>query len=64
MARALAYRWRNCRLEEVKDRYQHLNIDGVKASSIAQIDGQGDPANIALALAKGARQRGLWWPRA
>ena len=43
---------------EVKERYQHLNIDGVKAGVWLPTDGQGDPANIALALAKGARQKG------
>lgn len=43
---------------DVKERYQHLNIDGVKAGVWLPTDGQGDPANIALALAKGARQRG------
>ncbi|MEM9206579.1 MAG: FAD-dependent oxidoreductase [Pseudomonadota bacterium] len=44
--------------DEVKDRYPHLNIDGVKAGVWLPTDGQGDPANIALALSKGARQRG------
>ncbi|MFZ1725930.1 MAG: FAD-dependent oxidoreductase [Albidovulum sp.] len=43
---------------EVKERYAHLNIEGVKAGVWLPTDGQGDPANIALALAKGARQRG------
>ncbi len=43
---------------EVKERYPHLNIDGVKAGVWLPTDGQGDPANIALALARGARQRG------
>jgi glycine cleavage system aminomethyltransferase T/glycine/D-amino acid oxidase-like deaminating enzyme len=44
--------------QEVKERYAHLNIDGVKAGVWLPTDGQGDPANIALALAKGARNRG------
>ncbi|MCC0070897.1 MAG: FAD-dependent oxidoreductase [Rhodobacteraceae bacterium] len=43
---------------EVKERYTHLNIEGVKAGVWLPTDGQGDPANIALALAKGSRQRG------
>ncbi|HBN31763.1 MAG TPA: FAD-dependent oxidoreductase, partial [Rhodobacteraceae bacterium] len=43
---------------EVKEKYAHLNIDGVKAGVWLPTDGQGDPANIALALAKGARNRG------
>jgi 4-methylaminobutanoate oxidase (formaldehyde-forming) len=44
--------------QEVKERYAHLNIEGVKAGVWLPTDGQGDPANIALALAKGARNRG------
>jgi glycine cleavage system T protein len=43
---------------EVEERYPHLNIDDVRAGVWLPTDGQGDPANIALALAKGARQRG------
>ncbi|MFT4716381.1 MAG: glycine cleavage system aminomethyltransferase T/glycine [Paracoccaceae bacterium] len=43
---------------EVKERYAHLNIDGVKAGIWLPTDGQGDPANIALAMAKGARMGG------
>ncbi len=43
---------------EVKERYEHLNIDGVTGGVWLPSDGQGDPANIAQALAKGARQRG------
>ena len=44
--------------QEVLEKYEHLNIDGVKAGVYLPLDGQGDPANIALALAKGARMRG------
>jgi 4-methylaminobutanoate oxidase (formaldehyde-forming) len=44
--------------EEVKKRYEHLNIDGVTGGVYLPLDGQGDPANIAHALAKGARQNG------
>ncbi|MFK5997229.1 MAG: FAD-dependent oxidoreductase [Rhodobacterales bacterium] len=44
--------------KEIKGRYAHLNMDGVKSGVYLPTDGQGDPANIALALAKGARQRG------
>lgn len=43
---------------EVKARYEHMNIDGVTGGVYLPLDGQGDPANIALALAKGARQNG------
>ena len=43
---------------EIKAKYPHINLDGVKAGVWLPTDGQGDPANIAHALAKGARQRG------
>jgi 4-methylaminobutanoate oxidase (formaldehyde-forming) len=43
---------------EVKARYPHLNVDGVVGAVTLPGDGQCDPANIAMALAKGARQRG------
>lgn len=43
---------------EVKDRYPHLNIEGVVGAVALPLDGQCDPANIAMALAKGARQKG------
>jgi glycine/D-amino acid oxidase-like deaminating enzyme len=57
MARASASRSsRDLAVAEVKARYPHLNIDGVVGGVYLPLDGQGDPANIALALAKGARQ--------
>jgi 4-methylaminobutanoate oxidase (formaldehyde-forming) len=43
---------------EVKARYPHLNVNGVVGAVTLPGDGQCDPANIAMALAKGARQRG------
>lgn len=43
---------------EVKDRCPHLNIEGVVGAVALPLDGQCDPANIAMALAKGARQKG------
>ncbi|WP_119168653.1 GcvT family protein [Algihabitans albus] len=43
---------------EVSKLYPHLNSDGVIGGVFLPKDGQCDPANIALALAKGARQRG------
>ena len=58
MARAFGVAVEEISPDEVKQRYQHLNIDGVKAGVYLPLDGQGDPANIALALAKGARQNG------
>ncbi|MCV6584776.1 MAG: FAD-binding oxidoreductase, partial [Marinibacterium sp.] len=58
MARAFGVEVEEISPAEVKARYDHLNIDGVTAGVWLPLDGQGDPANIALALAKGARQRG------
>ncbi|GFE66288.1 GcvT family protein [Litoreibacter roseus] len=58
MARAFGVDVERITPDEVKARYAHLNIDGVKAGVYLEKDGQGDPANIALALAKGARQNG------
>ena len=36
----------------MRARYEHLNIEGVTGGVWLPKDGQGDPANIALALAK------------
>ncbi len=58
MARAFGVEVEEISPEEVKQRYEHLNIDGVTAGVYLPLDGQGDPANIALAMAKGARQNG------
>ncbi len=43
---------------EIATRYPHLNLEGVLAGVYIDKDGQGDPGNIALSMAKGARQRG------
>lgn len=58
MARAFGVEVERVTPAEVKERYPHLNVEGVTAGVYLEKDGQGDPANIALALAKGARQRG------
>ncbi len=58
MARAFGVEIEEISPQEVKARYQHLNTDGVTGGVYLPKDGQGDPANIALALAKGARQQG------
>ncbi len=58
MARAFGVAAEDITAQEVKARYSHLNIDDVVAGVLIPEDGQGDPANIALALAKGARMRG------
>jgi 4-methylaminobutanoate oxidase (formaldehyde-forming) len=44
--------------DEVKNLYPHINIADVVGAVHLPLDGQCDPANIAMALAKGARQRG------
>ncbi len=58
MARAFGVDVEEISAAEVKAKYEHLNVDDVVAGVYLDKDGQGDPANIALALAKGARQRG------
>ncbi len=58
MARAFGVEVEEISPKEVQERYEHINIDGVTAGVYLPKDGQGDPANIALALAKGARLKG------
>ena len=58
MARAFGVDVEEITPAEVKAKYEHLNIDGVTGGVWLPLDGQGDPANIALALAKGARHMG------
>ncbi|MEM8653287.1 MAG: FAD-dependent oxidoreductase [Pseudomonadota bacterium] len=58
MARAFGVEVEEISPTEVKAKYEHLNIEDVTGGVYLPLDGQGDPANIALALAKGARQRG------
>ncbi|WP_018236674.1 FAD-dependent oxidoreductase [Ensifer sp. BR816] len=43
---------------EVKEMYPHLNTSDVVGAVHLPLDGQCDPTNIAMALAKGARQLG------
>ncbi|MVO16404.1 GcvT family protein [Parasedimentitalea huanghaiensis] len=58
MARAFGVPAEELSPAEVKQRYEHLNLDGVTGGIWLPTDGQADPANIALAMAKGARQNG------
>lgn len=44
--------------KEVKEMYPHLEVGDVVGAVHLPLDGQCDPANIAMALAKGARMRG------
>ncbi|MEM6617983.1 MAG: FAD-dependent oxidoreductase [Pseudomonadota bacterium] len=58
MARAFGVDIEEIDPQEIKARYEHLNIDGVVGGVYLPKDGQGDPGNIALSLAKGARMGG------
>ena len=58
LARAFGVEVNELSPAEVKDLYPHLNIDGVTAGVHLPLDGQADPTNITLALAKGARSHG------
>ena len=58
LARAFGVEVGEISTDELKDRYPHLNRDNVTCAVHLPADGQADPGNIALALAKGARQNG------
>lgn len=58
MARAFGVEVEEISPQEALARYPHLNIDGVTGAVYLPLDGQGDPSNIALALAKGAKMNG------
>lgn len=58
LARAFGVEVNELSPSEVKQLYPHLNINGVTAGVHLPLDGQADPGNIALALAKGARRHG------
>jgi 4-methylaminobutanoate oxidase (formaldehyde-forming) len=59
MARAFGVEVEEISPQEAKNRYPHLNIDDVVGAVYLPKDGQGDPANITHAMAKGARQMGV-----
>ncbi|NNE87591.1 MAG: GcvT family protein [Silicimonas sp.] len=58
MARAFGVEVEEIDAAEVKNRYPHIEAGDVTQAVWLPKDGQGDPANIAHALAKGARQGG------
>ncbi len=58
LARAFDVDVREISPREVKEMYPHLNVSDVVGAVHLPLDGQCDPANIAMALAKGARQHG------
>ena len=59
MARAFGVEIEEISPAEVKDRYPYLNVDDVAGAVWLPKDGQGDPANITHALARGARKDGV-----
>ncbi|MEM8739982.1 MAG: FAD-dependent oxidoreductase [Pseudomonadota bacterium] len=58
MARAFGVEVEEISVNEIGARYPHLALDGVTGGVYLPKDGQGDPSNIALSLAKGARLGG------
>ena len=58
MARAFGVDVNELSPAEIAAIYPHLNLDGVVSGVHLPADGQADPGNVALALAKGARTRG------
>ncbi len=58
LARAFGVEVHEIGAAEVAAMYPHLNIEGMTGAVHLPLDGQCDPANIAMALAKGARMRG------
>ena len=58
MARAFGVDVEEISPREIQKRYPHINLERVVGGVFLGKDGQGDPANIALALAKGARLLG------
>ncbi|MEP0090911.1 MAG: FAD-dependent oxidoreductase [Paracoccaceae bacterium] len=58
MARAFGVEVEEIDAAEVKNRYPHIEVGDVKQAVWLPLDGQGDPGNIALSLAKGARLNG------
>ncbi len=58
MARYLGVDVEELSPSEVRDRYPLLNLDGIVAGVYLPTDGKGDPTNITMSLAKGARMGG------
>ncbi len=58
MARSFGVEVEEIDAAEVLRHYPHVNTEGMTAAVWLPLDGQGDPANIALSMAKGARMGG------
>ena len=59
LARAFGIEVNEVGSEEVKELYPHVNVEDMVAAVHLPGDGQCDPANIAMALARGARMKGV-----
>ena len=59
LARAFGIEVNEIGSEEVKALYPHVNVEDMVAAVHLPGDGQCDPANIAMALARGARMKGV-----
>ena len=59
LARAFGVEVNEIGSEEVKALYPHVNVEDMVAAVHLPGDGQCDPANIAMALARGARKKGV-----
>ncbi len=59
MARAFGVEVEEITPPEIAARYPHLNVADVVGGVFLPGDGQGDPANIALAMARGAARKGV-----
>jgi len=59
LARALSIDVEEIDRGEIKRRYPHLNTEDVIGGVYLPLDGQCDPANVTMALAKGARNGGV-----
>ena len=57
MARSFSVDAEEISPQEIAVKYPHVNMSEVKSGVFLEKDAQGDPGNIALALAKGARMR-------
>jgi len=58
MARVFGVEVEEISLADAKAHYPHLNVSDLKGAVYLPNDGQADPANVALAMAKGARMGG------
>jgi 4-methylaminobutanoate oxidase (formaldehyde-forming) len=59
MAKAFEVEANEVSIDDLKKLHPFLNTQDIKGAVHLPLDGQGDPANIAMALAKGARDLGV-----